>query len=205
MSVEFVTKASLKDAVKTIATAEDLSIVKQTGLSGLIWERPIDPSAQGWIDSISATNLSSVDVVCDIEHLEDKIANICDAAGIPTSGERHWFESDILQLATVFTQNMRAPSVRVRIDVVKDNACSKFHIDNVLARLICTYRGPGTQYGLTFEGEEPEEVSSAPRGAPFLLRGRKWPDNSVAPLRHRSPPIEGTDITRIVLVLDPVF
>jgi hypothetical protein len=41
-------------------------------------------------------------------------------------------------------------------------------------------------------------------GAPILLRGTLWPGDPPSGLMHRSPPIEGTGETRLVLVLDPV-
>jgi len=43
-----------------------------------------------------------------------------------------------------------------------------------------------------------------PTGAPILLRGTLWPEHPRSGLLHRSPPIEGTGETRLVLVLDPV-
>ena len=72
------------------------------------------------------------------------------------------------------------------------------------ARLICTYRGTGTQYGQSRNGDDPKRVFTVPTGSAVLLRGSLWPQNPDAGLVHRSPPIEGTGETRLVLVLDPV-
>jgi hypothetical protein len=99
---------------------------------------------------------------------------------------------------------MEAKYLRLRLDVVTTNACRKFHIDAVTARLVCTYRGPGTQYGISNDGAEPRHILTAPTGAPILLRGTRWPERPCSVLLHRSPPIEGTGKTRAVLVLDPV-
>ncbi|MEM8851819.1 MAG: DUF1826 domain-containing protein, partial [Pseudomonadota bacterium] len=79
----------------------------------------------------------------------------------------------------------------------------RFHVDAIHARLVCTYRGPGTQYGLSTDGAPPTRVFTVPTGAPILLRGSLWPGEATG-LMHRSPPIEGTGITRLVLVLDAV-
>ena len=100
---------------------------------------------------------------------------------------------------------MECQFVRIRLDVVHDDACRKFHIDSLTARLVCTYRGPGTQYGISTDGNQPSRVFSVPTGAPFLLRGTQWPDPPVSGLMHRSPLIEGTGMTRFVLVIDPVI
>ena len=101
-------------------------------------------------------------------------------------------------------------STTMRLDVITTNACRKFHIDNIVARLVCTYRGTGTQYGIVeTRGAEPEQIWTVPTGAPIVMRGTKWPETPASGLRHRSPPIVGADgqptETRLVLVLDPVF
>lgn len=111
---------------------------------------------------------------------------------------------DTAAVATLFGDIMQARHLRLRFDVIASTACRKFHIDTVTSRLICTYRGTGTQYGFPTSDGEPTEIFTVATGAPVLLRGRLWPERPDAGLRHRSPPIEGTDETRLVLVLDPM-
>ena len=77
-------------------------------------------------------------------------------------------------------------------------------VDAVTSRLICTYRGTGTQYGIASDGEDPQRVFTAPTCMPIVLRGTLWPEDPPSGLRHRSPPIAGTGETRLLLVLDPV-
>ncbi|MEL7183288.1 MAG: DUF1826 domain-containing protein, partial [Pseudomonadota bacterium] len=81
----------------------------------------------------------------------------------------------------------------------------KFHIDALTSRLVCTYRGTGTQYGTSLDGDDPRRVFTVQTGAPILLRGTLWPGHPSSGLLHRSPPIEGTGESRLVMVLDPVF
>ena len=114
-----------------------------------------------------------------------------------------WWTTPLLWLR-VFARLAPAPYLRLRFDVVTTNACRKFHVDFITARLICTYRGPGTQYGISADGSEPRRVFSVPTGAPILLRGKLWPERPNSGLLHRSPAIEGTGETRSVLVLDPI-
>ncbi|ESQ13779.1 MAG: hypothetical protein N838_33160, partial [Thiohalocapsa sp. PB-PSB1] len=45
---------------------------------------------------------------------------------------------------------------------------------------------------------------TVPTGAPILLRGTLWPEQPKSGLLHRSPPIEGSGETRLLLVLDPM-
>jgi hypothetical protein len=128
-----------------------------------------------------------------------------DMAGLPIGPERDWLEHDIASLANVFSDLMNPLFLRLRLDVVTTNACRKFHIDAITARLLCTYRGTGTQYGISTDGEDPRRVFTVQTGAPLLLRGTQWPGEPPSGLLHRSPPIEGSGETRLVLVLDPVF
>jgi hypothetical protein len=111
---------------------------------------------------------------------------------------------DIAALAEIFAGLMRARWLRLRLDVVTTNACRRFHIDAVTARLVCTYRGTGTQYGISTDGAEPRRIFTVPTGSPIVLRGTLWPEHPRSGLLHRSPPIEGTGETRALLVLDPV-
>jgi hypothetical protein len=111
---------------------------------------------------------------------------------------------DIAALAEIFAGLMRARWLRLRLDVVTTNACRRFHIDAVTARLVCTLRGTGTQYGISTDGAEPRRVFTVPTGSPIVLRGTLWPEGPRSGLLHRSPPIEGTGETRALLVLDPV-
>jgi hypothetical protein len=78
------------------------------------------------------------------------------------------------------------------------------NIDAVTARMICTYRGPGTQYRIEGDKVAPDTIHDVPQGSAIILRGTDWPTSGQTRLRHRSPPIEGTDTTRLLVVLDPV-
>jgi len=96
------------------------------------------------------------------------------------------------------------PLVRLRLDRVATNACHKFHIDTLTTRLICTYRGTATQFGTFADDDGSFDIFSARTGAPIMLRGTLWPEVPSSRFRHRSPPIEGTGETRLVLALDPI-
>lgn len=104
----------------------------------------------------------------------------------------------------MFADLLTSKYLRLRLDVVTNNACRKFHVDAITARLVCTYRGTGTQYGISTNGNDPDWVFTVQTGAPMLLRGTLWPEHPRSGLRHRSPPIEGTGETRLVLVVDPI-
>lgn len=185
-------------------TPEGLSAIHRPGCAAAIWRRNPLPEFQSWIDALEPAQLPSARVVLRPEDVRRAVVQVCEASGTPDCRERLRLVDDTAALAGLFAGLMRASYLRLRFDVVTTNACAKFHIDAVTARLVCTYRGTGTQYGISTDGAEPRRVFTVPAGAPILLRGKLWPEQPKSGLLHRSPPIEGTGETRLVLVLDPV-
>jgi len=183
---------------------EDLSVIAKPGCAAAIWRRQPPRKFQNWIDALEPDQLPETRVIVRPNEIRRVALEACEACETPKCSERDQLIDDVTALADVFTRTMKAPYLRLRLDVVNSNACRRFHIDAVTARLICTYRGTGTQYGILTDGAEPQRVFTVPTGAPVLLRGTLWPEAPRAGVLHRSPPIEGTAETRLVLVLDPM-
>jgi len=185
-------------------TPEGLSAIHRQGCAAAIWRRHPLTSFQSWIDALEPEQLPRARVILRPEDVREATRKICDSCKMPETSERKRLIDDTAALADIFAELMRAKYLRLRFDVVTTNACRKFHIDAVTARLVCTYRGTGTQYGISTDGAEPRHIFTVPTGAPILLRGTLWPQRPSSGLLHRSPPIEGTGETRAVLVLDPI-
>ncbi|MEO0327285.1 MAG: DUF1826 domain-containing protein [Pseudomonadota bacterium] len=201
-------RQTVENAAIGIAVLEDrdqFTMLRQPGVAAAIWRRQLPTDFQSWVDELPLENLPCARVTVRTELVRDAVEAICANAGIPNNSKRQLLVDDAVLLATEFAALMDTEFLRLRYDVIRDDACRKFHIDAVTARLVCTYRGLGTQYGISTDGENPKRIFSAPTGAPMLLRGTKWPEPPVSGLLHRSPPIEGTDMTRLVFVIDPIF
>lgn len=186
-------------------TPEGLAEIETPGCAAAIWRRQLNSDFRAWIDALDPTQLPTARLVLRPSAVPDAVRHLCDISGMDDTAERTWLENDISDLATRFAEIMRAPFLRVRLDAITTNACRKFHIDAIYARLICTYRGTGTQYGVAQGDDDPRRIFTVATGAPMLMRGTLWPQNPGSRLLHRSPPIAGTGETRLVLVLDPVF
>lgn len=185
-------------------SAEELSAIHRPGVAAVVWQRNPMPSFLNWIEGLPPQSLPSARVILRPEAVRDTVCQICDSAGIPDCDERTYLIDDIAALADIFAGVMQTKWLRLRLDVVTTNACRKFHVDAVIARLVCTYRGTGTQYGTAKDDNDPEHIVTVPSCAPLLLRGTLWPEHPRSGLLHRSPPIEGCDETRLLLVLDPI-
>jgi len=197
----------VKDAaigVGVAETPEGLSAIRHPGCAAAIWRRQPPPGFQSWIDALAPGRLPRARVILRPAEVRDAAVEICEASGTPDCAERERLIEDIAAFSDIFAALMRARWLRLRLEVVTTNACRRFHIDAVTARLVCTLRGTGTQYGISTDGAEPRRIFTVPTGAPVLLRGTLWPDRPRSGLLHRSPPIEGSGETRAVLVLDPV-
>lgn len=204
MTIVQATKCVAEQGLHTAATPEALSVIRRADCAGAIWARQPLPRFRRWIDDLAPDQLPRARVVLRADRVCDALIDITSACGTPKGPERNLLIDDVSALAAIFANIMRVDYLRLRLDVVRSNACRKFHIDAVTARLVCTYRGTGTQYGFAEKGSDPDRIFTVPTGSPIMLRGTRWPENPISGLQHRSPPIEGTGETRLVLVLDPV-
>lgn len=173
-------------------------------MAATILRRAMPAAVHSWLEGLDPEKLPRGRVILQPNAVEKTLTHLGDIYGLPPGSERDWLYADIASLADAFAGLMSARFLRLRLDVVTTNACRRFHVDAITARLVCTYRGTGTQYGISVDGTDPSEVSTVSTGCPILLRGTQWPAKPDAGLLHRSPPIEGTGEARLVLVLDAV-
>lgn len=190
--------------VRIVDDPQDMKVIHDPDVDAVLWRRWPMPGFQNWIDQLAPQTLPSLRAIFRPAEVRDILVAACDASGTPDHAERDRLIDDTAALATMFAQVMGAPYIRLRFDVVKNNACCRFHTDTIAARLICTYRGSGTQYGFGPEGRDPETILDAPKGSPMIFRGNQWGGKLRPGIVHRSPPIQGTGETRLVLVIDPI-
>ena len=94
---------------------------------------------------------------------------------------------DIAELANFFATITRRPSVRLRLACVTGDSCRHFHQDAVGLRLLCTYRGAGTQW--TMCGPNCRVPHRAPAWAVVMLKGSRHEPPPPPGCLHRSPPV----------------
>ncbi|MEP3347662.1 MAG: DUF1826 domain-containing protein [Litoreibacter sp.] len=183
---------------------EGLSAFLHPDCAAAIWQRQADRDLLSWLDKLPVNELPQGRVVLQPSAVRSAVAELFEIANTPDCPERDQFEDDIVQLANSFAELMKTSFLRLKLLVVDNNACRKFHVDALTGRLVCTYRGTGTQYGNSTDDADPARVFTVPTGAPILLRGSLWPEEPASGLLHRSPPIEGNGETRLLLVLDAI-
>ena len=194
----------LSNLVHTVSDASFLSDFINQSYYGVIWDRHIPVKIQDWLNKIDPKLIPSFRHIFHKNEVIKSINKIFENS-LSKDTQINWLIQDITRLSKVFSNLMNVHYIRLRMEVVSTNSCRKFHIDAVKGRLICTYRGQGTQYGMSMDGNDPEKFKTTPTGSPILLRGTLWTDDNSRLILHRSPPIEGTGETRFVFVIDPIF
>lgn len=178
-----------------------LQQVVQPGVGAAIWRRRLSPGFAEWIEGIPSDQMPALRALVDFRAVENCVHAACDISGLPGGTMRDILASGIGALALMLAQIMQNPLMHIRFEMVTTDACRKFHIDQMPARLLCTYRGLGTQFGLEDETGEIIPAGEMSAGEAAILRGALWPGMKATRLLHRSPPISGTGQVRLFLAL----
>ena len=198
------TAGNLNLKVQISDSIEGLHAVNQPSVPAVIWRRTPLSKFQTWIDSFPDKELPSVRIALPLDAIQGALMEVMQISGMPACGQREILIDDITALANVFAEINQTKFLRLRLEAIKGNACSKFHVDAVTTRLVCTYRGPGTQYCFSADGTDLSNIFDVPTSSPIVMRGTLWPNKERSGFLHRSPPIEGSGKTRLLLVLDPI-
>jgi len=174
----------------------------------IICNRHLATELDHWIDSLPIHQLPDERLLAKKMNLLPALTSAFDAAGTPRLEMRDALLTDIKMLAMSFMNTMAIDIIDIRLETIRHDACWKFHRDNVSARLLTTYRGPGTEWvtpshqhdSLSQQKSYRGPVQQFPRHAVGLFKGSR--DASDKGIVHRSPPIVGTGQTRLVLCLN---
>ncbi|BAI96721.1 hypothetical protein Sj15T_11770 [Sphingobium sp. TA15] len=183
-----------------------LAIIRAPEINLAIWRRPLGAALVDWIGRLDLQAIEDLRFETALATLDEDIRDGLGEAGYP---EGDILAADIVDLARHVMSVTGEEDAVIRLEIVEDDACRRFHADYVTARLICTYAGLGTQW-LSSEDAAARDagmplaehaIRSLAAGDVGLFKGRIWaPENAII---HRSPPISGTGAKRLVLVVSP--
>ncbi|MDP3417802.1 DUF1826 domain-containing protein [Falsiroseomonas sp.] len=118
---------------------------------------------------------------------------------------------DVLHLARIFTHVTRADRLRLRLEALDGPGCHRWHADAIGLRLLCTYRGPGTEWlalpggaraARMLQDGPPPPANRLNTGEVALLKGEGFPGHAGQGCIHRSPPRAPGAPPRLLLCLD---
>lgn len=202
MTVQTQPRNETADNVVQCQSLNGLERIHDTHVEGVVWKRDVPSTVSFFIDNANLRDVTDCRFCSPVDDVAEKAAAALETLGLSSCPAHSWLVNDIQMLATQMGKILSASKLEVRIDLIDNNACKKFHRDNVKARLICSYRGPGTVYGVAPIGDEPQQYEHVETGHPILLKGRLWSKATDHILLHRSPRIKGTGISRLVVVID---
>ncbi|WP_165323155.1 DUF1826 domain-containing protein [Rhizorhabdus phycosphaerae] len=173
-----------------------LRAIQDRNVQLALWQRP-RPAALAGIDSLDWTAISNIDCDIEVADIENGIAQAIGDAGYDPV--RAALIAEATNLALLFAPIMQASVLRFRLEVIATDACRKFHMDYVPARLLTTFCGRGTEWQ---HADRPYQVHAMAPGDVAIFKGRLLADEPR--ILHRSPPIGGTGESRLLLAIDPV-
>jgi Protein of unknown function (DUF1826) len=185
-------------AFRAGGTPDGLADILDPAVQLAIWQRP-RPAALAWVDALDWDEIDDIDAPIDGPEFEHDVAQRIAAAGYPAPS-RDALIADIAALAGRFARLMQQARLRLRLEVIETDACRKFHMDHVTARLLMPLFGPGTQWiEAPFDEETP--IRQLALGDVALFKGRQWVEEPA--ILHRSPPVAATGEARLLLAIDP--
>lgn len=183
-------------------TASSLLNWETTTAALAMWRRTPLTDVVRAIDRLPLNTIESWRLSTDSNALEADVRKALSSCGLKHEGLQRYFASDMFQLGRVFVAGTGHQKFEVRFEVVKGDACRRFHTDGYPERLAVTYRGPGTvavprgyaKNALQEQQDYDGPILEVPRFWAALFAGET---NDRAGLVHRSPRIAGTGKARL--------
>ena len=190
--------------------AECLTEIFREEVNLVIWERVLTRDCTRFAQGF-ARQADTFERFIGLE-ARDTAEQILPAWALALPGAQAWL-ADVDELVEMFRCLFEPAAVGLRLHVLPDTMCPRFHTDRVPTRLLVTYAGRGTEWlpeNRVLRGERPgplpeqpvddADIQAIPTGAVSLLKGEAWIGNEGRGLVHRSPAPGNSP--RLVLGLD---
>lgn len=180
-----------------------------------LWQRKPLETVAGEVAALSATDLPDIRCRTSSTTFDEDIGALLKGQDLDPQAFSGWL-ADLRGLADLFFAVCAGRDVTARLETTDADGCRRFHVDRTHLRLLCTYRGPGTEWLTNAQVDRDAQGNGAPNERivrfgepswfePFwvgILKGDAYPGNVGRGLVHRSPPIAGSGQTRLLFCLD---
>ncbi|MEQ8824012.1 MAG: DUF1826 domain-containing protein [Filomicrobium sp.] len=183
-------------------TAAPLLDWKTSSASLAIWRRELPPDIDEALAKLPVDEMTDWRLDLNVEAMSPAIVKALSDCGIEDDNLRGYLAADMTLLTRVFARGTGKRKLEARLDIVRNDACRRFHKDNYPERLAVTYLGSGTVavprcHGQKALAEQEKYAGPAIKVPPFwasLFAGEKAGREGIV---HRSPRISGTGKTRL--------
>jgi len=200
---------SLAPQAPGIARGQSISVLRRIhdpAVALALWERKLSRAFALWLDTLAPDRLPHGRVLAGTADAHAALAAILHRSATPDHPMARLLLADAAMLARRFAAVAGSDTIDIRLEAVRHDACWKFHVDDVKFRLLTTYRGPGTQTvspahagdALARQRDYTGPLDEIPPRNVALFKGAR----SGAGVVHRSPPITGSGIVRLVLCVN---
>ncbi|MFC0338244.1 Protein of unknown function [Kushneria avicenniae] len=144
-------------------------------------------------------------------------AELCERLPVPEQAQA--LVDDVMGLARLMALLMEADTLRIKLRLLEETMCPRFHCDNVTVRLITSWLGPGSEWlpehaldrqGLGAPSPDKPEIVVNPNaikrlatGDVALIKGSAWRGEGRGGLAHRSPSLAPGQ-RRLMMSIDPL-
>ena len=196
------------NGVCSVQTGDGLAGINDSGTELVIWQRELPAGLHDWLERTDAANLPHLRIFVEPGNLRPALEPLLDECGLPADGMRGLLIDDMVGLVSAFADVTGIARVDVRLESIDHDACWRFHRDTVETRLVTTYRGPTTEWVLPVDAERAISDQTEYDGPlerlgdhDVAIFNGKWA-GAERGIVHRSPPVAGTGITRLLLCLN---
>ncbi len=204
----------------TTAQPDELIRIFDLGIQIVRWQRRDNPAITTYLQQVLASNLFGSGFRTIVRIGERLGQNL-----LPDFPGRGAMVEDIFLISDIYSELLGCDEVALRLEVLSGAMCPRFHVDRTGIRLVCTYRGSGTDWiddrwidrsklGIGSMGL-PDEASGlldsrtvVEAAAPFdvvLFKGSLWQGNAGRGAIHRSPGFAPESGPSILLVMDALW
>ncbi|MEA3641396.1 MAG: DUF1826 domain-containing protein [Lamprobacter sp.] len=209
-------------SVALVDRAGQLADITHPEITLALWQRSTDPKIEYEVAGLTAGQLPSGRIALSTAETQGscmaRLQGLLQEHGVEPGGFGWWL-ADMAMLAEQFTElvnrTLGPHTITARVETLDDVACPKFHVDRTRLRLLCTYRGPGTEWlpdeevdRAALEDRQPNaqiQRGAQPRALqPFwvgLFKGECFPGNAGRGQVHRSPAVPPGSM-RVLFCLD---
>ena len=192
---------------RRVSELADLAEIFDPGVQVCSWRRALDPITETYLSQLPKTRDLQV-----IESLSPTAQPRLD--GLPDGPGRCSLIEDLSLLREIVCELLGCAAVGLRLARISRAMCPGWHVDRVGIRLVCTYRGPGTQWldDQDFDRQDlrtgcvqDDVFIQADQGEIVLLKGSLWQGNDAFGAIHRSPGPGSSSSPRTLITLDPLW
>ena len=198
------THLRLATGVNTATSPQVLRTIALEGTAVAVWHRALHDGLRTELGQLTKDQLPAVRTLLAVDSVESAVLDACKAAGMPDGRLAAMLADDVATLATLFSEILAQPLLRLTLDVPHDAATPRFLMAMERARLFCSYRGQGVQFGAAHPDGPPREFLELAPGVAAIFRGFLWRSKQLPGIVHRVPLPERPGERPLLLVIDPV-